>query len=195
MRMYPQPEETLNQVHLIRYYKDSKAQKRNEVKEIGFAKQIRIVVPYKRYDEKFIIPETEGTVNFHDSDSYVHTRLENGKVVKYDAVDKYIWEITDLEGVPKGMINEFGSPIVTRCKFYHNRVRAYGGGMWNYESKPTLTNCIFYANDAEGGGGGIYNREYSSPSMTNCLLWGNITGGWGGGSCSAVGCARTSRRR
>ena len=109
MKMYPQPEETLNQVHLIRYYKDRKAQKNNDVREIGFAKQIRIVVPFKKYDEKYNIPETDSTVNFHDQDSYIHTRVENGEIVKYDAVDKFIWEITDLEGLPKGMINEFGS--------------------------------------------------------------------------------------
>ena len=109
MQMYPQPEETLNQVHLIRYYKNAEAQRNNVVQELGFANQIRIVVPIKKYDEKYNIPETNSKVNFHDPDSYIHTRVENGEVVKYDAVDKYIWEITDLEGMPKGLINELGS--------------------------------------------------------------------------------------
>ena len=52
------------------------------------------------------------------------------------------------------MVNQAGSPTVSRCTFIGNAAEGSGGGMYNgLASDPVVTNCIFSGNAARTGGG------------------------------------------
>jgi hypothetical protein len=82
-------------------------------------------------------------------------------------------EKTGKDGNGSGMINDNGSPTMTKCTFYTNCGRA-GGGMSCEVGNPELTNCTFKMNFSSGEGGGIYIRN-CSPILTGCVFIANAS--------------------
>jgi hypothetical protein len=117
-------------------------------------------------------------------------------------------EKTGKDGNGSGMINDNGSPTLTKCTFYKNCGQGAGGGMSCEAGNPELTNCTFKMNFSRGEGGGIYisncsptmtgcvfianashngagmfNR-FSSPNLINCTFYANEAGSVGGAMCT-----------
>jgi len=72
-----------------------------------------------------------------------------------------------------GILNEGGSPTLTRCTFTHNTAVYAGGGMHNYAGLPTLSDCTFDQNTCEHVGGGMNNSAGSDVTLVNCTFRGN----------------------
>ncbi|MHC4241819.1 MAG: choice-of-anchor Q domain-containing protein, partial [Planctomycetota bacterium] len=78
-----------------------------------------------------------------------------------------------------GLLNEYGTSLISNCTFIHNSARR-GSGIYNYRGNPSLTNCTFTQNSAEDKGGAIYNYE-SYSDLTECTFIENSAEYGGGG--------------
>jgi len=75
-----------------------------------------------------------------------------------------ITNFSDFNG--GGMLNNNGSPIISRVIFSENVAANDGGGMANNHSSPMLSHVVF-SNNAAGLGGGLINDYGSAPTLSH----------------------------
>ena len=86
--------------------------------------------------------------------------------------------ITNSDAGGGGGIDFFGacSPVVSNCRFIHNRADMGGALLIEDGSSPLIMDCVFLDNVGYDVGGAIDTDDGAEPIIVNCLFAGNTAG-------------------
>lgn len=82
-----------------------------------------------------------------------------------------------------GLLNEFGSPTISNCRFVSNSA-SFGGGLANFQAGSlSISGCTFEGNDGTQQGGGVFTETFPTtddPTWVDCTFLANSSP-FGGG--------------